>query len=223
MTKKELISSVAISVLAGGFVAFPVFAESPVNISIVEMGDDGAGNLISEWQDITGAMPVMTYNAVPRIKNDGTETVTVRMCLSESGVDAEGNVITLENGTFAIDINDAYWTKDVGSDEGGTVSSPIDVCYKYNAELMTGEATEPLFSKVSLSSELGNEYKNATFNLHLYAEAIGDIPEPAPTNPDTGGGTVGLRSAADVIPYALGGAALVVLAIHLLRNSSKKR
>ena len=228
MTKKELISSVAISVLAGGFVAFPVFAESPVNISIVEMGDDGAGNLISEWQDITGAMPGMTYNAVPRIQNDGTETVAVRMCLTESGMDVRGNVIELDDGTFAIDINDAYWTKDTGNDDGGAVSSPINVCYKYNTELMAGEVTEPLFSEVSLSSELGNEHKNATFNLHLYAEAIGGTPEPTPTptpeNPDTGTMTNSepLTKPAAIL-LTLGAVTLIGMTIYWLRSSLRRK
>lgn len=234
MTKKELISSMAIGVLAANFVAFPVFAEGPVDIRIVEMGDDGAGNLISEWQDITGAMPGMTYNAVPRIQNDGTETAAVRMCLTESGMDVRGNVIELDDGTFAIDINDAYWTKDTGNDEGGAVSSPINVCYKYNTKLMTGEVTEPLFSEVSLSSELGNEHKNATFSLHLYAEAVSDesdnpdsLVNPdnsvSPNNPDTGAATNTEFDAALAIPYILGIVAVSVLVIHLLRSLIKRK
>ena len=59
MTKGEIFGISMISVLSlgvGGFIGFPVFAEGPVDISIVEKVDDGHGGY-KEWEDITGAMP----------------------------------------------------------------------------------------------------------------------------------------------------------------------
>ena len=193
MTKRGLfrVAGVLSLTMAGAFVYSPVFAEGPVDITIVEKGDDGSGGIISEWQDITGAMPGMTYNAVPQVRNDGTITVPVTMCLTESGKDGEGKDIVLDPKTFQIDINDGHWTKMSGEDSGGAVASPILVCYKHNTELAPGELTEPLFHEVYLSEELGNEHQNATFTLHLDAYAGEDVPEDDPTvvtpeEPDTG-------------------------------------
>ncbi|MBQ2695354.1 hypothetical protein IJG04_01820 [Candidatus Saccharibacteria bacterium] len=221
MTKRNVFSVVicGVALVVSGLVSVPVFAEGPVDIRIVEMGDDGAGNLISEWQDITGAMPGMTYNAVPRIQNNGAVATSVKMCLAESGMDALGNVIELDNGTFAIEINDEYWTLDTGEDNSGVVSSPIDVCYKYNTELTAGGVTEPLFYEVSLSSELGNEHKNATFNLHLYAEAVGGLPE----NPDTGVNNVSYFDIVSPVLFATGGIILFAVVAYMLHSVRRRK
>lgn len=192
MSKKLLFGLVVASL---PLIGFPVFAEGPVDISIVEEVDDGTG-IYRDWEDITSAMPGMTYSAIPRIKNNGTISVSAVMCLTESGVDANGNAIGLDTGTFSIEINHSYWTRISGADNSGTVTSPIEVCYKYHTKLEVDEITEPLFSEVYLSDRLGNEYGNATFSLHLdaYAEedhpdepaATDETPDETPNEPNTG-------------------------------------
>ena len=182
MVKKSLFGVVGVLSLttASYFIYSPVFAEGPVDISIVEMVDDGSGNL-KPWQDITNAMPGMTYSAIPRVKNDGSMSVKVRMCLSESATNAVGGSIALPVNTFGIDI-DEHWILD---NEGAmdAVDPAAGNCYKYDSMLEVGDVTEPLFREVTLSSRLGNEYENSTFNLHLSAEAAEDLPEPV--NPDS--------------------------------------
>lgn len=193
MTKRSRVCfSVIGALMVGGFISVPVFAEGPVDISIVEKVDDGSGGY-KDWEDITDAMPGTTYSAIPQVKNDGEMATPVTMCLSESGKngEGEGEEIALDARTFQIDINDSYWTKVSGKDSGGVEASPISVCYKYNADLAVGELTEPLFYEVYLSEKLGNEYENATFTLHLDAYAGEDVPEDDPTvvtpeEPDTG-------------------------------------
>jgi len=197
MTKKGLfgVSVVSVVALMGSFVCSPVFADGPVNISIVEVADDGNENL-NLWEDITGAMPGETYSAIPRVKNDGELPVSVRMCLSESATDAGGGTINLIPNTFGIEINE-HWVLDAeASMDAGDPA--VGNCYNYDSEVAVGAVTEPIFTEVTLSSALGNEYKNATFNLHLVADAIGDKqdepdepvkPDVTPSNPDTGANT----------------------------------
>ena len=189
---KKIYSIAALScVVTGCFVCSPVFAENPVDISIVEVVDDGAGGYKS-WEDITGAMPGMTYSAIPRVRNDGLAVVDVRMCLSESAVNAAGETIVLPANTFGIVINE-HWVIDDAESTDAT-DPAVGNCYKYDTELAVGAMTEPIFNEVSLNSELGNEYENNTFNLHLVAEAVGgEAPtpdEPTPAEPDTGFNTV---------------------------------
>lgn len=212
--------SVISALLIGGFVSFPVFADGPVNISIVETVDDGAGGY-KNWEDITGAMPGMTYSAIPRILNSGEMAVGVRMCLEESGVNATGDGISLPDGTFTIDINEDFWKKESGLDNNGTINSPISVCYKYNTDLAVGAMTEPLFYEVSLSSDLGNEYRNSTFSLHLLADAIGDV---LPSNPDTGKFT-GSEPLTTTwyIALSFGAVVLVGMVVYLLQQRLKKK
>ena len=212
--------------LVGQFVYFPVFADSPVNISIVEMVDDG-GEGYRPWEDIVGAMPGEVYSAIPRVRNDGSLPASVKICLAESGIDAMGNEIELDDGTFAIDINDKFWMKESGEYAGGSVTSPIAVCYRYNSELAVNAVTEPLFYEVSLSGGLGNEHKNNTFSLHLSAEAVGgeaSTPdEPTPAEPDTGFNTVSYFDIVSPVFFstvAIATFAIVVCVIRYLHKNN---
>lgn len=187
MTDRRMFSVMAGAtavVLGSQFVYSPVFAENPVNISIVELVDDGSGGY-RPWEDITGAMPGETYSAIPRVRNDGSVEVDVRMCLSESATNRAGETIGLMANTFGLVIG-GDWSLDttVASNPGDPAAGN---CYNYGKKLAVGEVTEPLFSSVTLSRELGNEYKNSTFNLHLDAEATGDVgpTPPSPVDPDT--------------------------------------
>ena len=87
--------------LTGCFISSPVFAEGPVDISMIELVDDGTGEY-KPWEDIVGAMPGMTYSAIPRVKNNGDVEVSVRMCLSQSATDSGGGSIMLPANTFGI-------------------------------------------------------------------------------------------------------------------------
>lgn len=230
MTKREMFGASMISVLSlgmAGFVAFPVFAEGPVDISIVEKVDDGHGGY-KDWEDIVGAMPGEVYSAIPQVQNDGSVPVSVRMCLSESATNADGGTISLPANTFGIEINEAWGLDNEGTTDASDPASGN--CYKYNSLLEVGDMTKPVFEEVGLSSALGNEYQGATFNLHLEATAedgkpddpVGPVNPDNPSNPDTGANTSSGLDATIVIPYALGVAAIVALAIHLLRSFLRK-
>ena len=236
MAKKSIFGICAASALTvgfvGGFMGCPVFAEGPVDISIVEKVNDGTGNY-KDWEDITDAMPGMNYSAIPQVKNNGTMAVPVTMCITESGMDEVGNVIELDAGTFQIDINDEHWVKISGEDSGGTVSSPIVVCYKYNSELAVGEITEPLFYEVYLSERLGNEHHNATFRLHLDAYAGEEKPvdeetegseEVLPNNPNTGEFTNSEPlTTTGYVFLSLGAVTLIGMIIYMLQKTFRRK
>ena len=232
MTKRNILSAVVcgVALVISGLVSVPVLAEGPVDISIVEKVNDGTGNY-KDWEDIIDAMPGMNYSAIPQVKNNGTIAVPVTMCIAESGMDEVGNVIELDAGTFQIDINDEHWVKISGEDSGGTVSSPITVCYKYNSELAVGEITEPLFYEVYLSERLGNEHQNATFNLHLEAYAGEEAPvdsetedEILPNNPNTGEFTNSEPlTTTGYVFLSLGAVTLIGMVIYLLKKSLRRK
>ena len=249
MTKERRFCLCAASVLlagmVGGFVSVPVFANGPVDISIVELVEDGSGGY-KYWEDITGAMPGETYSAIPQIKNDGSEPVSVTVCISESATNNLGESISLPANTFGININ-SNWTID--NERATNPSDPASGnCYKYNSELAVGDMTEPLFMEITLSSELGNEYGNSTFNLRLEAEAVGESgsdSEPDsdsesesdagstdsgagsdtsglnPGNPDTGANTASYFEIVSPVFFSAGVVALFAITVYAIRKFRK--
>lgn len=222
------LASVLSLTLAGQFVYSPVFANGPVNISIVEMADDGSG-VLKPWEDIVGAMPGEVYSAIPRVKNNGEVKVSVKMCLSQSATDGSGNSIMLPNNTFGILINENWMLE---SSESDVMNPATGNCYIYNSKLEVGEVTEPLFTEVSLSSELGNEYENSTFSLHLEAEARdGEAPEPTPTpspeptpeSPNTGVNSVLYLEIVSPVFYTAGVIGVFALIAYFLRRIWRKK
>ena len=175
---KRLLLSIIFSILSlvfsSHFIYSPVFAENPADIEIIETSLDGSGGIVP-WQDITDAMPGETYDLSPSVINNGTDPVEVSICITQSGKNSSGSPITIPNNTFEINFNPG-WTKEPGAN-----------CYDYDLVLDTGSTTTSLFDRVTISSTIGNEYQNATFNLVLTATAISgepDIPEPEPVNPE---------------------------------------
>lgn len=225
MSKKETFGvAIAGSLLvANSFVSFPVFAAGPVDIQIIELVDDGSGGY-KAWEDITDAMPGMTYSAIPRVRNNGGVVVSVKMCLSESAVDSGGGVIALPANTFQIEIG-PHWMLESGSADAGDPASGN--CYNYDSEVPAGEITEPLFNEVTLNGELGNEYRNSTFSLHLEVDAMGEEEEDdgggvIPTEPDTGANTA-IQSFAKYTGITFLSAGILALVITAIRKKILKK
>ena len=234
MTKERrfclCVASVLLAGAVGGFISVPVFAESLVDISIVEEVDDGLGNYVP-WTDIVGAMPGESYSAIPRVKNNGEVGVSVKMCLSQSATDGAGNSIMLPNNTFGILINENWMLE---SSELDVMNPATGNCYIYNSVIEAGGVTEPFFTEVSLSSELGNEYENSTFSLHLEAEARdgeGFTPEPTPApsseptpeSPETGVNSASYFEIVSPVFYTAGVIGVFALMAYSLRRIWRKK
>ena len=204
--------------MAGQFVCLPVFAESDVvDIEIIEVVDDGSGEYKS-WEDIVGAMPGETYSAIPRVKNNGTLPVLVRMCVMESAVDDSGKEVVLQDDAFKIDVGEG-WSLDgnvVMNELGWTIGN----CYKYHGMVEVGEMTEPLFTWVTLNEKLGNKYENNTFSLHLVAEASSGGDSPA--EPDTGFNTASYFDIVSPVLFSAGWIMMFAVIAYIIRRSHKK-
>ena len=162
---------------ASTLVCFPVYAEAGAKISIIEQVEDGSGGY-KPWKDITGAMPGESYSAIPQVKNNSSAAAEVAMCVSGSVKNAAGVVAELPAGAFEIDI-DEHWILDgtIATDVVGLESAD---CYRYESAVKAGEMTEPIFTEVTLSKKLGNEYKNSVFSLYLQAFLIGEPSDDGP-------------------------------------------
>lgn len=223
MTRRGLLIAMMASVLGSCFICFPVLAENPVSIEIVEITNDETGE-IKPWEDIMDALPGTTYSAIPHVKNSGSAEVIVRMCLVESARDAAGEMVTLPTTAFTIDTSE-YWTPDDGVTS--SVAGTIIACYRYITALETGAMTEPLFHEVTLSPVIANVHQNVTFSLHLDAFAVESLPNEmdgsSPNVPDTGAAT---RSEALVLPAAIlltaGAVTLIGMTVCLLAHTMRQ-
>lgn len=134
-----------------------------VGIAIKETTTDGSGAEIP-WSEggVIGAMPGdVTPKKVTVVNNADSQPAWIRVKAEISmncpnapeGFNPDLSLVTL-------DYNTTDWTY------GG------DGWYYYNVPLAAGEETEPLFTTVTLSLTMGNEYMDATVAVDVTAQAV---------------------------------------------------
>lgn len=165
--KKQKILLVAvmlccIAVLATGTLAYFTAEETAYNVittGILSM------DLIEEttggepWPEggISGVMPGMDVDKVPYVKNNGGIDFWTRMSVSMKVTGENGN--ELSDKYISLNINTDAWTKKDGF-------------YYYNSAVKPNEETEPLFTKVSFSTDMPNAYMNAKIEIIVNADAV---------------------------------------------------
>lgn len=153
-----------LAVIASG--TFAYFVAEETNYNVITTGSL-AMDLIEETADgepwpengVHGVMPGEFVDKVAYVKNTGDVDFYARISLEKIITAAEGVTDELNFNGITLDINDGAWTE-------------RDGFYYYNAVLKPGEATEPLFTRVSFSGELGNEYMNARVQINVRAQAV---------------------------------------------------
>ena len=221
-TAKALMTAILLALpLAGLFCPSVLAANNPANIELIEVVDDGSGGY-KPWEDVTGAMPGMTYSAIPRVMNAGTVPTEVQICLSESVTGPNGELIAPSSDVFELNISESWTLSDK--------DTATRHCYYYDWIIEPSEMTEPLFTEITLSSALGNQYRNSTFSLHLEALSRGDnfpIPDSSdsdnPSSPDTG---TAFRSAslttAGFVTLSFGVSLLIGMILYLFIHRRSK-
>ena len=103
-------------------------------------------------------MPDTEVSKIVQIKNTGEQTAWVRIALEKSILLAEGKEGDIDLSLVSCDLNTEYWTEKDGY-------------YYYNLQLAPGEATQPLFTKVSFAKEMGNLYQDSKAVIRVDAQA----------------------------------------------------
>ncbi len=138
-----------------------IISTGGVGIQLYELADpEGDGNT-TPFLGLVNVMPGMTYSKILYVENTDTGEVWVRMKVSLAA--------ELETGAEVIVPN--YNEYILLGGIGGNWSLGTDGYYYYGSMLSSGEATEPLFSNVTFSAMLPNEYQGAKFKLMVAAEA----------------------------------------------------
>lgn len=165
MKRKLLILFSVIAVLAlmsAGTLAYFTTSDKATNVIT-------AGNLKLEVHETTKdgtefpsegvvVMPGDTVSKIVTVENTGAHPMYVRVRLSRSVND---DALTADN-CISMNINTKYWTY-----------NDADDYYYYKKQLLAGETTKALFTKVEISGEaVDNAYMGKQFNVNVAAYGV---------------------------------------------------
>ena len=169
-TWKQRIMSLAVIIIGlavlatGGTAAYFVREETAYNVITtgclyMDLVEETTGG--HPWPEggVSGIMPGMDVDKVVYVENVGSVPFYTRVTLENIIKAAAGGEAELSFEYISLDLNTTEWIEQDGF-------------YYYYRILNPGEKTEPLFTKVMFSPEMGNEYQNATVEIYVLAQAV---------------------------------------------------
>ena len=169
MKKRMLTAALALcclAVLATGTLAYFTAEETAQNVitmgalkmDLVELDADG-----QPWTDVENIVPGMEVTKEAFVQNTGTVDFYTRVKITKRYVNEQGEKLPdLNTDLVELNINKASW--DLGDDGF--------YYYKNKKPVAPGEKTEPLFTTVTFSTKMGNEYQNVKVIIDLDAQAV---------------------------------------------------
>jgi len=155
-------------------VAHNVITSSKVDIHLNEITlkvDPETGESIP-FENVTGVMPNEKIDKIVSVENINRSApafirvmVKTDIKLAEIYTDKQEYV---DYSLIYIDFNKDNWTYQDGY-------------WYYNKVLDTSAETEPLFTKVEFSKDMGNIYQNAEVTVHVIAQAVQNENNPGET------------------------------------------
>ena len=166
MKKRMLTAALALcclAVLATGTLAYFTAEETAQNVitmgalkmDLVELDADG-----QPWTDVENIVPGMEVTKKAYVENNGTVYFYTRVKITKRYVNEQGEKLP--------DLNTDLVELDLGEDW----ELDEDGFYYYKKLVAPGEETEPLFTTVTFSTEMGNEYQNVKVKIDLDAQAV---------------------------------------------------
>ena len=140
--------------------AHNVITTSGVDIELIEKTTDDNGNLIDFPEEgVDSVVPGIVVDKIVSVKSSQeTADCWVRIGLSFEITDKNGDELPID-GVMTLNYDTENWTEKDG-------------LWYYNSPLSAGQETSRLFTTVTFSSDLGNEYQNATAIITIHAEAV---------------------------------------------------
>lgn len=129
-----------------------IITTGSVEIELIETDENG-----DPFVDVVGAMPGCTYGKVVTIKNVGASAAYVRIKVDNSITKADQT--QGDASLISLDINTTDWELQDGY-------------YFYKNVLAPGQTTAPLFTGVTVSGAMGNDYQNCRINVNVSAQAV---------------------------------------------------
>ena len=129
-----------------------------IRIELVETAIPPTGGAPVPFTDPVGVMPGTSVSKRVQVKNTGDQSAYIRVGYTLSALSSSGAVLELEPAMVSVDENTSAWTR-----QGA-------YCY-YNSPLAPGETTQPVFTSVSFSPDMGNAYQDMKLVVTVNAAA----------------------------------------------------
>lgn len=167
MKKRMLTAALALcclAVLATGTLAYFTAEETAQNVitmgalkmGLVELNEKG-----EPWTDVENIVPGMKVTKEAFVKNSGSVDFYTRVKITKSFEFPENvEKMELNPDLVELNINKEYWKQGE------------DGFYYYKESVAPDGETEPLFTTVTFSTEMGNEYQNVKVKIDLDAQAV---------------------------------------------------
>lgn len=166
MKKRMLTAALALcclAVLATGTLAYFTAEETAQNVitmgalkmDLVELNEEG-----EPWEDVEDIVPGMEVTKKAYVENNGSVDFYTRVKIEKRFVPAQGDELPkLDTDLVELDLGEDWKLGEDGF-------------YYYKESVKPGEETEPLFTTVTFSTEMGNEYQNVKVIIDLDAQAV---------------------------------------------------
>jgi len=138
--------------------AHNVITTGNVDIDLIEKADPDGDGVLEDFKDVTGVTPGTDVSKIVTVKNTGGQPAWVRIKLIKTITLENGETEDIDESLVSYDINTTNWTEKDGY-------------YYYNVELAPNAETEPLFTAVTFSEEMGNLYQNSQTVIDVQAQA----------------------------------------------------
>ena len=130
-----------------------------VRIDLEELAILNEGEAPVEFTSPNDIVPGTTVSKIVQVKNTGYGTAWVRLALTKEIILADGVEGTVDPSLVSYKINEEYWMEKDG-------------WFYYLKPLESGETTEPIFTEVSFSANMGNMYQKSQSKIHVFAHAV---------------------------------------------------
>ena len=166
MKKRMLTAALALcclAVLATGTLAYFTAEETAQNVitmgslkmELVELNEEG-----EPWEDVEDIVPGMEVTKKAYVENNGSVDFYTRVMITKRYVNEQGEKLPeLNTGLVELDLGEDWKLGEDGF-------------YYYEESVKPGEETEPLFTTVTFSTKMGNEYHNVKVIIDLDAQAV---------------------------------------------------
>lgn len=155
-----------ISIMVYGTVAYFTYEDTATNV--ITMGNikielqefaipkDGGDPI--PFQDAIDVLPGTGVSKIVRVENVGAQPAWIRICVAKTILLAQGVSGDVDLSLVTYDLNTQYWIEKDGY-------------YYYKDVLNPGEMSQPLFTEVSFSPDMGNMYQQSKAIIKVDAQA----------------------------------------------------
>ena len=165
MKKKLLVCAfiaICLSIAAYGTLAYFTYEDTSTNIITmgnikIELQQLRAGNPTPP-DEVIDVLPGIEVEKTVQVKNVGDNPAWIRIAVSEA-IELANGTAAENNGTLiGYDLNTDDWTEQDGY-------------YYYKDVLRPDEITKPLFTTISFSDQMGNQYQQSQAYIQISAQA----------------------------------------------------